>query len=126
MKRIVVMGLAVFSAVIILGGLLLILGDKPLGWGVLLGGGVAWIFFAVTAFTALKTAGMNANVLGAVVLGSWLGKIIALIALLAWLKGEDFYSRPAFFATLLLSTTLILVLEARITLKTRVPYVDPQ
>ncbi len=126
MKRIVTMGLAIFSGIVILGGLLLVTGQTSVGWGILLGGGLAWIFFAFTAFTALRTASLKPQYLGFVVLGSWLIKIILLLCVLAWLRGEEFYSRPAFFATLLLATFAMLTFEALITLKTRVPYVDPE
>ena len=94
--------------------------------GILLGGGLAWVFFAFTAVTALRTASLKPQYLGFVVLGSWLIKIILLLFVLAWLRGEEFYSRPAFFATLLIATFAMLTFEALITLKTRVPYVDPE
>jgi hypothetical protein len=126
MKRIVAMGFAVLSAIVVLGGVLLALGQSSLGWGILLGGGLAWFFFATTAITALRTAATAPHLLGFIVLGSWLVKIIVLLCILGWLRGQDFYSRPAFFATLLLATFATLAFEALITLKTRVPYVDPQ
>ena len=126
MKRIITMGLAVLSAIVVLGGVLLVLGQSSVGWGILLGGGLAWFFFASTAITALRTAATAPQLLGFIVLGSWLVKIILLLVALAWLRGQDFYSRPAFFATLLLATFATLTFEALITLKTRVPYVDPE
>lgn len=79
--------------------------------------------FGVTAITALKTAGISAEKLGAIVLGSWLLKIIALLGILAWMRGQDFYDRPAFFITLLIATAGLLITEARITLTAKVPYV---
>ena len=82
------------------------------------------MFFGVTAVTALKTAGISAEKLGAIVLGSWLLKIIALLGVLAWMRGEDFYNRPIFFATLLIATAGLLITEAQITLKAKVPYVS--
>ena len=124
MKRILRVGAIAFLLVPALSAVLFLLNQKAAGWGVLLGGGIPWVFFGVTAVMALKTAGVSAEKLGAIVLGSWLLKIIALLAVLAWMRGQDFYSRPVFFVTLLIATAGLLVTEAQITLKAKVPYVS--
>ena len=123
MKKILRVGALAFLLVPVISALLFLIGQKSAGWGVLLGGGIPWMFFGVTAITALKTAGISAEKLGAIVLGSWLLKIIALLAILAWMRGQDFYDRPVFFITLLIATTGLLITEARITLTAKVPYV---
>jgi len=102
-----------------------LLAGAPGAWGALIGMGIAVAFFAVTVVVALVTAGMDATRLGAWVLGSWLLKIILLIVVLALLRDQDFYSRPALFVALLVGTAGSLVLEARVVTTTRVPYVEP-
>ncbi len=124
MKRILRVGALAFLLVPIVTAILFLLDQKEAGFGVLLGGGIPWVFFGVTAVTALKTAGIGAEKLGAIVLGSWLLKIIALLCVLAWMRGQDFYSRPVFFVTLLIATSGLLITEAQITLKAKVPYVS--
>ncbi|MEN9741785.1 MAG: hypothetical protein RIR66_741 [Actinomycetota bacterium] len=94
-------------------------------WGSALGALVAGLFFAVTAIVAVKTTTLGPEILGAVILGSWLFKIVLLMAALAWLRGQDFYSRPFFFVVLLAQTMVLLVLEATLLTKAKVPYVEP-
>ena len=123
MKKILRVGAVAFLLVPVVAAVLFFTNQEAAGWGVLLGGGIPWAFFGVTALTALRTANVNPSQLGAIVLGSWLLKIIALIGVLAWMRGQDFYSRPVFFVTLLIATIGLLVTEAQITLKAKVPYV---
>ena len=94
-------------------------------WGALLGAVLAGVFFSVTAIVAVKTSNMDVQYLGFAVLGSWLLKILLLIGALAWLRTQDFYSRPAFFLTLLVQTFALLIVEARILTRAPVPYVEP-
>ena len=124
MKRILRVGAVASLLVPLISAALFLAGQESAGWGVALGGGIPWVFFGVTAVTALKTAGISAEKLGAIVLGSWLLKIISLLFVLAWMRGQDFYSRPVFFITLLIATSGLLITEAQITLKAKVPYVS--
>lgn len=94
-------------------------------WGALIGMGIAVAFLAVTVLVALATAHTDANLLGFAVLASWLVKIIVLIVVLAFLRGQDFYSRPALFVALLVGTAGTLFIEWRVAVTTRVPYVEP-
>ncbi len=123
MRRIVysTLGLLLIAVAI---GLAAILLDAELGYGLLLGSSLSTVFFLITAVVALRSAHLTAEKLAALVLGSWLLKIIALIVILVWLQDQDFYSRPALFLALLLTTAITLVADAMITLKTRVPYVE--
>jgi hypothetical protein len=100
--------------------------EIPGVWGGLLGGLLAGSFFAVTAIVAAKTANMDVQYLGFAVLGSWLLKIILLVCALFWLRSQDFYSRPAFFVTLLIETIALLILEAVLVTRAPVPYVTPK
>lgn len=126
MQRILKIGSLAFLLVPVIAALAFAISGSEAAWGVALGGGIPWIFFGITTVTALKTAGVSAEKLGAIVLGSWLLKIIALLVALAWLRGQDFYNRPIFFAVFLIATIGLLITEALISLKTKVPYVDPR
>lgn len=94
-------------------------------WGGLLGIAVPVGFLSVTAVVALATARLEPAKLGAAVLGSWLLKVILLIAVLAALRPADFYSRGVFFAAFVVATVGYLVLEAVVVTRTRTPYVEP-
>lgn len=94
-------------------------------WGSALGSIIAGSFFAITAAVAVKTTKLGPDQLGFVILGSWLIKILILMGVLAWLRNQDFYSRPFFFAVLLIQTMVLLVLEAVILTRAKVPYVEP-
>ena len=95
-------------------------------WGSALGAIVAGLFFSVTAVIAVTTTKMGPDKLGFVILGSWLLKIVILMGVLAWLRTQDFYSRPFFFAVLVIQTMVLLALEAIILTRAKVPYVDPK
>ena len=103
----------------------LLVGGGPGAWGALIGMALAVSFFAVTVVVALATARLDPTRLGIWVLASWLVKVFVLIAVLAALRGADFYSRPALFVALLVGTAGSLLLEARVVATTRVPYVEP-
>ena len=94
-------------------------------WGSALGAIVAGVFFSMTALIALATTNMGPDKLGFVILGSWLLKIIVLMGVLAWLRNQDFYSRPFFFGVLVIQTLVLLVLEAIMLTRAKVPYVEP-
>jgi hypothetical protein len=95
-------------------------------WGGLLGFGISLVFFTITALVAIGTARLQPQWLGFAVMGSWLLKIVALIAILAVLDGADFYSRGVFFGTLLITTFAYLGMEAWIVARTRVLYVETE
>ena len=87
---------------------------------------MAGLFFSVTAVIAVTTTKMGPDKLGFVILGSWLLKIVILMGVLAWLRTQDFFSRPFFFAVLVIQTMVLLALEAVILTRAKVPYVDPK
>ena len=59
-------------------------------YGVLLGLALPTVFFGLTLAVALGTRARSGGVLGAVILGSWLVKLVLLIVALAVLKPLDF------------------------------------
>jgi hypothetical protein len=67
---------------------------------------------------------MEPSRLGAVVLGSWLLKLVVLVVVLALLDRSDAWSRPAFFATFVLGVVGWLLVEGLLVVRTRVPYVE--
>lgn len=87
----------------------------PAGWSVAIGLALPILFFGVTAFLAWLTSASTPTAMATVVLGSWLAKIVVLIAFLAWLRGQDFYSTPVLFGTLAVGTFALLLLEAWVT-----------
>jgi hypothetical protein len=100
------------------------LGGVPGLWAGVLGALVPLAFFGVTVVIGLLSARMSTTALGAVVLGSWLLKMILLILVLVALRGADFYDRTVFGVVLLVGTIGALTLEALVVVRTRVPYVD--
>lgn len=99
---------------------------KPGVWAAVIGSGIAGVFFLLTAVVALVTSRMKSTYLGGAILGSWLIKILVLMGLLAWLRNEDFYHRGMLFGTLVVTTFGMLILEAVLITRARVPYVQPQ
>lgn len=94
-------------------------------YGALLGIGFPTLFLGLTLAVALVTKRRSGPALGAVILGSWLVKLIALIAVLAVLKPLTFYDRPVFAVAFLGWTTCMLLLETTVIKHTRQPYVEP-
>lgn len=94
-------------------------------WGAFLGLAVPAAFLGVTAVLALLTAGMDARRMLAVLVGSWVVKVLALIAVLSALRGDESWSRPAFLAAFAIGVAGWLTAECLVVLWTRVPYVEP-
>jgi len=127
MRKVLRVGLLAGALGLVLGGLIgyLLAGLEGL-WGVLMGLGISVLFFTLTVVLALVTARMRPQMLGAAILGSWLVKIAALIAILAVLREQDFYSKPLFFVALLLGTFGYLGMEAWVVLRTKVLYLETE
>ncbi len=94
-------------------------------WGALLGAAVGGGFILCTVLAVLLTAKLPAVTAGAVLLGSWLLKMILAIAVLAILDPMDFYNRQAMVIVIVLSLVIVLGAETYGVLQTRVPYVTP-
>ena len=94
-------------------------------WGALIGVAVALVFSGTTVLTVLKTAGSSASTTGAVILGAWLVKMILLVAVLATLRGMDFYDRGVFVVVVLVGVLGAVYLDYRAVARGRVPYVQP-
>lgn len=95
-------------------------------WGALIGAAVGGGFILCTMLAVLFTAKLPAVTAGAVLLGSWLLKMILAITVLAVLDGLDFYNREALVIVIVLSLVIVLGAETYGVLKTKVPYVTPR
>lgn len=93
--------------------------------GAAIGLGLAVTFIGITSAVALATKRLSVSALGVVVLSSWLLKIVLLMTVLSWLRGQDFYDRPILFVSMLIGLVGYLTIEAVISLKSRSLYVDP-
>jgi len=94
------------------------------GWGAFLGMAIPFAFFTGTVIVALLTVRVSVGAFGAVVLGSWVIKLIMLLAVLFLLRDAEFFNRPIFFFSFLIGTAGYLTLEALVVIKTRVPYIE--
>ncbi|MFI2704120.1 hypothetical protein [Cellulosimicrobium composti] len=94
-------------------------------WGALLGVGVALLFSATTVWAMLRTVDATPTTTAAVVMGSWLAKMVVLIVILVVLRGMDFYDRWVFAGVLLVGVIGSAVLDYRAVTRGRVPYVEP-
>lgn len=94
-------------------------------WGALLGGVVGIVFCLTTVATMLVSEGRSPQFLAVAVLGGWLAKMIVIVAMLAVLRGYDFYDRYVLAGTLVVIVVASLVIEMRAVMSARVPVVEP-
>ena len=93
-------------------------------WGALLGSAIGGFFLVTTAAAAVATARSSVFTTGAVILGTWLVKIVIVLGAVAILKRHDFYDRTAFVVTLVLVMLVVLALETRAVVTARIPSVE--
>ncbi|MDO5671141.1 MAG: hypothetical protein Q4G50_14215 [Corynebacterium sp.] len=98
--------------------------DLPGIWGVLIGAAIGGGFVLLTAFSVLFTSSTNPATTGAVVLGSWLLKIVVLIIVLAIIRDMQFYDRMALLVTLVLALVIVLATEVWGVITARVTYIN--
>lgn len=94
-------------------------------WGALIGAAVGGAFVLTTAIVVVATAHSAPQTTAAVVLGTWLLKLLAAMGIVAALSQFDFYSRPAFAVTVVVALIVVLAGETWAILKTKAPYVEP-
>lgn len=94
-------------------------------WAAVIASVVAGVFFGVTAIVTFKSSRVSPSKMGALILGSWLLKIVLLMVVLAWLRSQDFYHRPTFILVLLVQTFVLLTLESVVLTRAKTPYVEP-
>lgn len=126
LRRAVTLGAGALAVLMILSALLWwALDGTPGLWGALLGAAIGGTFVLLTAIVVIATARTSPQVTGAVLLGTWLLKLIAAIVAVAALKPLDFYSRRAFALTIVVAMVVVLASETIAILRTRAPYVEP-
>lgn len=119
-SMILVAGLAVLGSLV---GLLV--SGVPGLWGGLIGAAIAAFFCGATVWSMLYTVGKGATVMGAVVMGTWIAKMVVLVVVLVVLTQFDFYDRVVLFVVLLLGAVGSALLDYRAVKNGRVPYVEP-
>ena len=93
-------------------------------WGVLIGAAIAGGFLLVTVASVLLTASTTPTTTGAVVLGTWLMKVIVVLMVLVLIRDLTFYSHVAFFVTLMVTLIVVLATEAYGVITSRVTYLS--
>ena len=125
LRRAVALGAAALTVLLVLSAILWWAVDGMPGlWGALLGAAVGGMFVLVTAVVVIATAKTSPQVTGAVLLGTWLLKLIVAIGIVAVLKPLDFYSKPAFAVTIVVAMVVVLASETVAVLRNKAPYVD--
>lgn len=94
-------------------------------WGAVIGVGLALVFSGTTVVAMLRTLHSAPHTMAAVVMGTWLAKVLVVIVALALLREQDFYSRGVLAAVLALGVLGSAVLDYRAVSTGRVPYVEP-
>ncbi|MCF8590220.1 hypothetical protein [Gordonia liuliyuniae] len=95
-------------------------------WGVLVGAGMGGGFVLITVVAILFTSKASPSVVMGALMGSYLVKVVALIAVTALIKDMDFYNKAALVTMLLGAIVLVLGGELLGVMKTRQVYVDPE
>ncbi|MBF0688802.1 MAG: hypothetical protein IR158_13685 [Cellulomonas sp.] len=114
------------GALAVLGiGLGALVAGVPGVWGALIGVGLALVFSGTTVVAMLRTLHSPPHTMAAVVMGTWLAKVLVVVVVLALLRDLDFYSRGVLAAVLALGVVGSAVLDFRAVNNGRVPYVEP-
>lgn len=95
-------------------------------WGALLGGLIAGMFELITVIMVLLTRDLSPRVTMAIIMGSWLLKIIIVLVIVASIKHLTFYDRPTFVWVMTAALIVVLAAETVGVKKTQVTYVTPQ
>lgn len=95
-------------------------------WGALIGAAIGGGFILTTAASVLFSAKIESGLQGIVILGSWVGKIVLVLAIVAILKRFDFYSPVALFLTVVGALLIVLGAETYGLLRQRVPTVETE
>ncbi|AGF72232.1 hypothetical protein A605_06130 [Corynebacterium halotolerans YIM 70093 = DSM 44683] len=96
--------------------------DLPGIWGVVIGAAIGGGMVLLTALSVLLTANSTPSTTGAVVLGSWLLKIVVLVLVLALIRDLTFYNEAALMVTTVLALIVVLATEVWGVITARVTY----
>lgn len=127
LRRAVTLGAAALVVLMVVSAALWWLIDGTPGlWGALLGAALGGVFVLLTAVVVIATARTTPQITAAVLLGTWLLKLVVAIGVVAALKPLEFYSRPAFAVTIIVAMVVVLASETIAVLRTQAPYVEPE
>lgn len=93
-------------------------------WGVLIGAGIGGTFILITVITILLTRNALPAVVMGALMGSYLVKVVAAIAVTALIKDMDFYHKGALATTLIGAIIAVLGAELWGVMSTRQTYTD--
>jgi hypothetical protein len=118
--------IGILLAVLLVGGVVVgwLTVGAPGVWGALIGVGLAGFFCATTVWSMLRTVNSSPTEMAALVLGAWLVKIVVVIAVLAALRGRDFYDALVLFAVVAIAALGSAMLDYRAIATGRIPYSD--
>ncbi|WP_199257131.1 hypothetical protein [Tomitella fengzijianii] len=117
-------GLAAVSVVsLIVWGLV---AGGPGVWGALVGAAVGGAFILATILIMYATRNVAPTTTGAILLGSWLLKIIIAIAVMVVVRQMDFYDKPALVVTIIAVLVVMLAAESTAIARTNSTYVTPE
>ena len=91
------------------------------GSGAAVGGG----FVLATVVTLYASRNMDPTTTGAVLLGSWLVKLVIALVVMMALRRMDFYDKGALVGTIIAALVVLLTAETVAVQRTKVPYTDP-
>lgn len=95
-------------------------------WGALIGAALGGGFILTTALSIALTSKFPPTMVGAVLLGGWLVKMLLAIVVLGVLKDMDFYSQKSLALVVVAALVLVLGAEVYGVVRTKAPYVDEQ
>ena len=93
-------------------------------WGAVVGYALALAFLGTTTLVGARTAGGDPVRVAAVVLGSWLLKVLVVGVTLYALRDATFYDPVALFAGIVVGMVITLWVEYRTLTGAQIPYVD--
>lgn len=118
-------GIAGLIALVVLSAVLgSIFAGLPGLWGALIGSAIGGFFILTTAALVLFSAKLASGVQGMVMLGSWVGKLLVVMIVVAVLKQFEFYSPGTLFLTVVGALLIVLGAETYGLLRQRVPVVE--
>lgn len=87
-------------------------------WGWLMGSLLGGMSMLSAAIIMIFSAHYKPTLLPALVIGGWIIKLILIMCFLLVIRGMDFYSKPAFFISVIVSLFIILCVETLTVLRT--------
>ena len=114
------------AATAVIGVLAFVAGYLVDSWRGVLGAGIgvviAVVFSGTTVVSMRYALRRPPAVLAGIVLGSWLAKMVVLIALLALLQDETFYNKVVFAVVLVTTVLVSVVIDVRAVVEARIPH----